>query len=124
MSLFATAAPLLSVGKNAFHVAFLFLQAQLSGPGPHSLVHPKGPQGSSIEHLFWIIFLITLAVFILVMIGFSTASARTYSPEIDVHHVIEDEGADRRSTLFVGTATGVTVVTLFIVLFLSIKVGR
>jgi cytochrome c oxidase subunit 2 len=123
MIICATALQFVSLAKSSFAVTIL-LQSRLTGPGPHSVLHPRGPEGTSIEHLFWILFGIVLVVFILVIAGLAAASARSYTPEIDVTHVIEDEAADRRATWFVGTAAGITVITLFIVLFLSVKVGR
>jgi cytochrome c oxidase subunit II len=121
MNAFSAALPLL---QNLVYSAWISFQARLTGPGPHSALHPRGPQGASAERLFWILFFIAFIAYVLTLAAFAKASARTYTPEMDVSHVIEDEEGDRRSSWYVGAAVGVTVITLFVVLFLSVKVGR
>lgn len=124
MNLCSTAFPPGWIPRNALHYAFVFLQARLVGPGSHSALDPHSPQGASIERLFWIIFCITLVAYVLVIAGFARGAARSYTPEIDVNHVFKDEEGDRRSSFVVGSALAATVIAIFTVLFLSVKVGR
>jgi cytochrome c oxidase subunit 2 len=89
-------------------------------PGAHSILHPVSPQGAQIEWLYWVIFWICFAVYVLMIFGFTTAAAKSYSVDREPPPIIEDEEGDRKSSWFVGSAVAVTVLTLFVVLGFSV----
>jgi cytochrome c oxidase subunit 2 len=94
-------------------------------PGEHSALHPAAPQARDIESLFWIIFAICLTVFILMLLFLTAASLRTYAGKQNQPlPLIEDEEGDRRASWVVGSAIGITVFTLFVVLVVSVKIGK
>jgi len=113
-------------GAAAFAVAFIFLQqtAPVLDPGAHSSLQPVAPQGGEIEWLYWLIFIICLIVYVLMIIGFSAGGFKTYSWEDQPPPIIKDEEGDRKATWFVGSATAVTVITLFIVLAYSVAAQK
>jgi len=89
-------------------------------PGPHNALRPVSPQGGQIEWLFWLIFWICFIVYVLMVVGFGSAAAKSAAGTDEPPPIIEDEEGDRRASWFVGTATGVTVLSLFAVLVLSV----
>ena len=62
----------ISSGKAALAIALAFAY-----PGEHSMLRPGGPQAANIEWLYWVIFWITFVVYVLVVLGFTRAGART-----------------------------------------------
>ncbi|PYX43884.1 MAG: cytochrome c oxidase subunit II, partial [Acidobacteria bacterium] len=93
-------------------------------PGRHAILHPAAPQAGHIEWLYWLIFWILLAVFVLMIAGFARASAKSRVVAAHPLPIIEDEEGDRRASWVVGSAVGVTVVTLFVILVLSVITGK
>jgi cytochrome c oxidase subunit II len=102
----------------------LLAQAMPLDPGRFHILHPGAPQGSHIEWLYWVIFWICFAVYVLMIVGFARAGAKAKSDAIYPLPVFEDEEGDRRAKWAVGTAVAVTVVTLFVVLILSVVTGK
>jgi cytochrome c oxidase subunit II len=102
----------------------LLAQATPLEPGRHLILHPGTPQSSHIEWLYWVIFWITFAVFLLMILGFTRAGARAHVDAIEPLPVTKNEEADRKATWAVGSAVAVTVITLFIVLVLSVVTGK
>jgi cytochrome c oxidase subunit II len=92
--------------------------------GRHAILHPAGPEAGRIEWLYWLIFWISLVVFVFMMVGYTIAARRNLSRVSDRTFVIEDEPGDKRSAWFVGIAVGITTATLFLVLALSVSAGR
>jgi cytochrome c oxidase subunit 2 len=107
---------------GGLHSLRSLLLAQVTGE--HNSLHPAGPQATDIEWLYWVIFWICFIVFVLVIVGFARASARTHTPARDMLPVIQDPEGDRRATWMVGSAVAVTVLTLFVVLFISVITGK
>jgi cytochrome c oxidase subunit 2 len=106
-------------------VACLLSQATALDPGRHNMLHSAGPQADHIEWLYWLVFWILLAVFILMIAAFTGAGAKARVLARHPLPVIEkDEAADRRAGWAVGAAIGITVVTLFVVLVLSVITGK
>ncbi len=106
-------------------VACLLSQATALDPGRHNMLHSAGPQAGHIEWLYWFVFWILFAVFILMIAAFTGAGAKARVLARHPLPVIEkDEAADRRAGWAVGTAIGITVVTLFVVLVLSVITGK
>src|SRR3954467_5839931 len=102
----------------------LLAQAMPLDPGRFHILHPGAPQGSHIEWLYWVIFWICFAVYVLMIVGFARAGAKAKSDAIYPLPVFEDEEGDQRAKWAVGTAVAVTVVTLFVVLILSVVTGK
>ncbi len=93
-------------------------------PGAHSPLAPASPQGHSTEWLYWFIFWVCLVVFVLVLAALTRGSARTYTPQRSPLPISADEEGDKRAAWVVGTAVGITVIVLFVVLFLSVLTGN
>jgi cytochrome c oxidase subunit 2 len=116
-----TASRLLGEGASALRL----IQSATLGPGKHSALHAAASQGRAIEWLYWVIFWICLAVFVLMMAALTRASARAYAGEQrEPLPLVEDEAGDRRASWVVGSVVGITAVTLFIVLIFSIITGK
>lgn len=82
-------------------------------------------QASDIEWLYWFIFWICLVVFVLVIAFFAGGLAKSNVDEEEMAPVLEsNEPGDRRAKVGVSIALGITVVTLFVVLALSIVTGK
>ena len=107
-----------------FGACHLLAQAMPLDPGRHAILHPAAPQAGHIEWLYWLIFWILLAVFVLMIAGFARASAKSRVVAAHPLPIIEDEEGDRRASWVVGSAVGVTVVTLFVILVLSVITGK
>ncbi len=84
-----------------------------------SALDPSGPQAEHIARLWWLMFWVAAAVFVLV-VGFGVAAAirgRRKAP-------VDDVQAERHLTIGVVSATVVTILTLFVLLFASVRTGR
>jgi cytochrome c oxidase subunit 2 len=92
--------------------------------GEHNSLHPVGPFSSDIEWLYWVIFWIVFVAFVLTILAFARASAKTYSRAEEMLPIMKDEEGDRKAQWAVGTAVTVTVLTLFAVLFMSVITGK
>jgi cytochrome c oxidase subunit 2 len=103
---------------------FLLAQAMPLDPGSHNILHPAAPQAGHIEWLYWVIFWICFVVYVLMIIGYTRAAAKSKSDAIYPLPVFEDKEGDQRAKWAVGTAVAVTVVTLFVVLVLSVVTGK
>jgi cytochrome c oxidase subunit II len=100
-------------------------QATVLDPGHHHMLNPSAPQASHIEWLYWFMFWILFAVFVLMIAAFTGAGAKTGVAASGPLPIVEkDEEKDRRAGWAVGSAIGVTVVTLFIILVLSVVTGK
>lgn len=104
-------------------LAFL-AQARPLDPGRHFILHPGAPQASHIEWFYWLLFWVLFAVFVLMTFGFARASAKNRTIAAVPLPVLEYKEADRRSVWAVGTAVGITVITLFVILILSVLTGK
>jgi cytochrome c oxidase subunit II len=103
---------------------FLLAQAMPLDPGSHNILHPAAPQAGHIEWLYWVIFWICFVVYVLMIIGYTRAAAKSKSDAIYPLPVFEDKEGDQRAKWAVGTAVAVTVLTLFVVLVLSVVTGK
>jgi len=102
----------------------LLAQAMPLDPGRHQVLHPGAPQGSGIESLYWLIFLIIAAVYVLTILSFTRAGTRAHQYATQPLPVIENEAGDRKAKWAVGSAIGITVIALFIVLIASVVTGK
>jgi cytochrome c oxidase subunit 2 len=109
----------------AFHLAAYLIQAKVLEPGRHNVLHPATPQAGHIEWLYWFTFWILFAVFVLMIAAFTGAGT---SARVVASHplpVIEkDEEGDRKAGWAVGIAIGITVITLFVILVVSVITGK
>jgi len=109
---------------------FVFVPARFSAqamplnPGHHSVLHPAASQAGNIEWLYWVIFWILFAVFVLMVAAFARAGAKSRVLDDAPLPVIEDDDGDRRAGWAVGSALAITVITLFVVLVLSVITGK
>ncbi|HJW99839.1 MAG TPA: cytochrome c oxidase subunit II [Terriglobales bacterium] len=92
----------------------------------HSMLRSSASrQAANIEWLYWFIFWISLVVFVLVISFFARGSARSQVDDEEMAPVLpQDEERDRGAKAGVAVAIGITVVTLFVVLALSVVTGK
>src|SRR5436190_3601992 len=103
----------------------LLVQTTILDPGHHHVLHPGAPQAGHIEWLYWVIFWILFAVFVLMIAAFTRAGAKTHVVASGPLPILEkDEKAEHRAGWAVGSAIVVTVVTLFVILVLSVITGK
>jgi cytochrome c oxidase subunit II len=100
------------------------VQAMPLDPGHHHVLHPAAPQAGNIEWLYWVIFGVLTAVFVLMIAGFTWAGAKTGVAASHPLPIMEDKEGDYRARWVVGLAMGVTVVTLFVILVISVVTGK
>ena len=60
------------------NAALWLVQAMPLDPGRHHILHPGAPQGSAIEWLYWLIFWILAVVYVLMILAFTRAGAKSY----------------------------------------------
>ncbi|MCU1300485.1 MAG: cytochrome c oxidase, subunit [Candidatus Sulfotelmatobacter sp.] len=100
-------------------------QAMTLDPGHHHVLHPAAPQAGHIEWLYWITFWILFAVFVLMIVAFASAAAKSGVIADHPLPILEkDEEGDRRASWGVASAVGITVITLFLILVLSVVTGK
>ncbi len=90
--------------------------------GAHSALHPHGIEAVRIGQLWWLMLGVTSAVFLLVMVALGIAITRR-PQESGLPGPLPPERRRRRNRVVAG-AIGLTVVTLFVLLFASISTGR
>jgi len=92
----------------------------------HSVVSSSASkQAGDIEWLYWLIFWICLVVFVLVIAFFARASAKSYVGGEQMAPVLPiDEERDRPAKIGISIAVGITIVTLFVILALSVAKGK
>jgi cytochrome c oxidase subunit II len=93
------------------------------GGGVHSAVNPVGPQAANIAKIWWLMFYVCTAVFVIVLavLGICLVKARPLDevPELDL-----PEDTKKRKTNAVLASVVATVVILFIFLIYSFVIGR
>jgi cytochrome c oxidase subunit 2 len=82
-----------------------------------SALHPAGPQASQIADLWWLMFWVCAAVFVLVLAAALAALVRARGRN-------GTPTSERALARGVGIATGATIVTLIVLLFASVGTGR
>lgn len=108
----------------SFIPARMLFKAMPLNPGHHLVLHAGAPQGRDIEWLYWGIFWVLVAVFVLMIAAFTRASAKSHVSGIRPLPVIENDEADRRAGWAVWSALGITVITLFVILVISVVTGK
>jgi cytochrome c oxidase subunit 2 len=112
------------IGSVNFVILPILAQSMPLDPGRHAVLHPVAPQAGHIEWLYWAIFWILLTVFVLMIAGFTGAGVKTRVVSDRPLPIIEDKEGDRRASWAVGTAIGITVLTLFAILVMSVITGK
>jgi cytochrome c oxidase subunit 2 len=115
-------------GTNRIKLAFVALGATVflcsCGGGIQSSTNPAGPNAASLSRLWWLMFWVTAAVYVLVMIAVFIA-IRKGTRKSDLNPVLnlppETETSRRNAVL---SAVIVTVVILFVFLIYSYSTGR
>ncbi len=92
--------------------------------GIQSALDPVGPQSARIERLWWLMFWIALTVFVLVIGTLSIAIARRHRNQPIPFPPKDKLPADEPASRVVAVAVGITVVTLFVLLFASVVAGK
>jgi cytochrome c oxidase subunit 2 len=95
--------------------------------GNECALNPAGIQASQISNLWWFFFLITAAVYLLVLLFLLIAIFKFWgrpAPRSDDKTlVLVEERREKRIGVVVGTATGVTVLLLFLLLMGDVFTG-
>jgi cytochrome c oxidase subunit 2 len=78
-----------------------------------------GPHARGVESLWWLFFWVTSAVYLLVLIAAVVAAVRRNRPADP-----QEPAASRRAGVAIASATGVSLVLLFILLISSVRTGR
>ena len=73
-------------------------------PGRHHVLRPAAPQAGNIEWLYWVMFWILFAVFVLMIAAFARAGSKTHVVATHPLPILEkDEEGDRRAGWAVGS---------------------
>ena len=92
--------------------------------GIQSALNPAGPNAGSLAWLWWLMFYVSAAVYILVMIGLAIA-IKNGRRERDLNPVLNPRPeTERRMRNVILSALGITVAILFLFLLSSFRVGR
>jgi cytochrome c oxidase subunit 2 len=93
--------------------------------GPQTPLDPAGPQARHIEHTLLLIFWITSVVFALVIAALAYGVFRNHAREGFLPpKLVEDPEVDRKARFVVGSALGVTVVLLFVMMISSFRTSH
>ena len=97
----------------------------ISCHGNQAALNSKGLQAARIERLWWLMFSIILAVYVIVLawVGRAIMRSRTSLPQHEIPPQV-NPAADRRMTIVVASALGITVVLLFVMLTASVLTGH
>jgi cytochrome c oxidase subunit II len=92
----------------------------------HSVTEAMGRQAAVIAHEWWFFFAVCTTVFIITMLFLARALMKRRTVEdvpLATGPAVLDPRRERTLTIAVSSAMGVTVVTLFVLLFVSISTG-
>jgi cytochrome c oxidase subunit II len=95
--------------------------------GVQSALNPAGPQAGRISRLWWLMFYVCTAVFVLVIIAVVVAvirARRKQSDDFAATHITLDARSEQRLTRVVTGAIIATAVILFVFLIASFRTGR
>ena len=101
------------------------LMCLISCHGNQVALNSKGLQAARIERLWWLMFSIILAVYVIVLAwaGRAIIRSRTSLPQYEIPPQV-NPAADRRMTMVASSALGITVVLLFVMLTASVLTGH
>jgi cytochrome c oxidase subunit 2 len=115
--------------SSLFPFAF-FLLTLLSGcGGVQSVLNPVGPQAGRISRLWWLMFYVCAAVFLLVGVSIMTAVLRSrrrkkQDDAPDASYITPEPRSEQRMGRVVTGAVGVTLLILFVFLIAGFRTGR
>jgi cytochrome c oxidase subunit II len=90
-----------------------------------SALHAAGPQAARIERLWWLMFWVAVAVFVLVIAVLSGALGRSRQKSTNTPPpLLDTSAADRMATRVIGAAVAITVAILFVLLVDSVVAGK
>ncbi|HWR15935.1 MAG TPA: cytochrome c oxidase subunit II [Terriglobales bacterium] len=89
-----------------------------------TMLHPVGPMSGRIESLWWFIFVIAVAVFVIVWIFLAGAAAKRKVQEQLPPDVYPDPSYEQKLLRRVMVATGITVIVLFAILGHSVITSK
>ena len=92
--------------------------------GQHGTLRAATPQAANIEWLYWFIFWVVLAAFVLTIAAFARSTIKNRVSPREIVPVFEDKEGDKRAVWGVAIAVAITVIMLFIVLGFSITTGK
>jgi cytochrome c oxidase subunit 2 len=90
----------------------------------HSALHPAGVQAEYISHLWWLMFWVCAAVFVIVVAFLLLAILRRRGLTIAGRPAVADPAQERRMTVTIGSGIAITVVILFVFLLATFFTGR
>jgi hypothetical protein len=85
------------IPETILHFTDLLAQAVPLDPGPHNILRPGAPQGSHIEWLYWFMFWILLAVYVLMIVAFTRAGAKSRVISREPLPIMEYPEGDRKA---------------------------
>jgi cytochrome c oxidase subunit 2 len=95
--------------------------------GVQSALNPAGPQAARISRLWWLMFYVCTAVFVLVCLSIAAAvwhSRKKQEDVADASHIKPEARAEQRATRVVSGAVCITLIILFVFLIASFRTGR
>lgn len=106
-------------------LVLVFTTLSCGRPGNQDVLNSAGIQARRIENLWWLLFWVTLIVFILVMIALGKTVSRTEAAGLLREKPLSpDEHVDTRLRTGVMVAVAITIFTLFALLVAEISTGR
>ncbi|MDQ3821117.1 MAG: cytochrome C oxidase subunit II, partial [Acidobacteriota bacterium] len=120
-------------GSRCLSAAFACLFLAGCRGGIQSAIDPAGPQANRISKLWWLMFYVCSAVFVLVILATLAAVVRSRSRQSKVARVekiteepklAQSSPEEQRMTRTVQGAVAVTVLVLFVFLIASFSIGR
>ena len=104
-------------------IAFVAVLCFSSCGGIQNAVNPAGPQANNLSRLWWLMFTVSSAVFVLVMIAvLLSLRNRTHSETTPILEPPQPQEQRRRNVVI--SAVTVTVIILFVFLIASFSAGR
>jgi cytochrome c oxidase subunit II len=113
-----------SHGFSIFPFAFYLFPSLLSA---QSVLDPAGPQAGRISRLWWLMFYVCTAVFVIVLAAISMAVYRSRQKRgaaFDPAHITPEPRSEQRMTRVVTGAVLATGVILFVFLIAGFRTGR
>ena len=93
--------------------------------GIQNAINPAGPNAGNISKLWWLMFYVCSAVYVLVMIGLFVSLRRATAEAADRVPLVEpSQESEQRRRNVVLSATTITVIVLFVFLIASYSSGR
>lgn len=114
----------MSILADIFHQRSIVSAMASSWIGLHSALDPAGPAALQIERLYWFIFWIAVVAFVLVLAFFTRAVLRSRIPSTPPAPTLPESTGRAMGMIAIGSALGVTILLLFVILILSIVTGK